>query len=93
MSQTTGGLYERFFEAMGKAVDGEAGPLVFKGRPDVGRIVEVAAEHGIDIPMPIAECSRAWARPGVDDRTRISRLHSYFPVEREGACDVYSTML
>ncbi len=54
MSQTTGGLYERFFEAMGKAVDGEAGPLVFKGRPDVGRIVEVAAEYGIEIPVRIA---------------------------------------
>jgi mannose-6-phosphate isomerase-like protein (cupin superfamily) len=54
MSQTPGGLYELFFEEAGKTVDGEAEPLVFKAGPDVGRIVEVAAEYGIEIPVPIA---------------------------------------
>ena len=54
VSQTPGGLYEHFFEEVGKAVDDEAGPLVFEDQPDVGRIVEVAAEYGIEIPFPIA---------------------------------------
>ncbi len=54
MSQTPGGLYERFFEEVGEAVDGEARPLVFKDQPNMRRIVEIAAEHGIEIPVPIA---------------------------------------
>jgi cupin domain len=54
LTQTSGGLYELFFEKVDKAVDGEAGPLVFKEQPDMGRIVEVAAEYGIEIPPPIA---------------------------------------
>ena len=54
MSQTPGGLYERFFEAVGKAVDDDGGPFVFAHQPDVGRVVEVAAEYGIEIPVPIA---------------------------------------
>lgn len=53
---TPGGLYQLFFEKVGKkAVDGEAGPLVVKEQPNMGRIVEVAAEYGIEIPPPIAE--------------------------------------
>ncbi len=55
VTQTPGGLYEHFFEEVGKkAVDGEVGPLVFEDQPDVGRIVKVAAEYGIEIPVPIA---------------------------------------
>ena len=54
MSQTPGGLYERFFEAVGKAVDDDGGPFVFAHQPDVGRVVEVAAEYGIEIPVSIA---------------------------------------
>jgi mannose-6-phosphate isomerase-like protein (cupin superfamily) len=54
VSQTPGGLYEHFFEEVGKPVDGDVGPLAFEEQPDVGRIVEVAAEHGIEIPVPIA---------------------------------------
>jgi hypothetical protein len=49
-TQTPGGLYERFFEEVGKPVDGDGGPLVFEEQPDLGRIVAVAAEHGIEIP-------------------------------------------
>ena len=52
MSQTSGGLYERFFEEVGKPVDRKAGPLVCKDQPDVGRIAETAAEHGIEIAAP-----------------------------------------
>ena len=53
-AQTPGGLYEHFFEELGKAVDGDGGPLVFENQPDVGRMVEVAAEYGIEIPFSIA---------------------------------------
>jgi hypothetical protein len=44
VTQTPGGLYARFFEEVGKPVDKEAGPLAFEDQPEVGRIVEVAAE-------------------------------------------------
>jgi quercetin dioxygenase-like cupin family protein len=54
MSQTPGGLYERFFEEVGKPMDGEAGLLSFEDQPYVERIVEIAAECGIEIPEPIA---------------------------------------
>jgi hypothetical protein len=52
MSQTSGGLYERFFVEVGKPVDLEAGALICEDQQDVGRIVETAAEDGIEIPAP-----------------------------------------
>jgi mannose-6-phosphate isomerase-like protein (cupin superfamily) len=56
--QTPGGLYERFFEEVGEAVDGDdGGPPAFEDRPDartIMEIVEVAAAHGIEIPPSIA---------------------------------------
>ena len=52
MSQTSGGLYERFFEEVGKPVTLRRGALICKDQPDVGRIGEAAAEHGIEIPAP-----------------------------------------
>jgi quercetin dioxygenase-like cupin family protein len=54
VTQTPGGLYECFFEEVGKAVDTEAGPPDFEDQPDMKRIVEVAVEHGIEIPPPVA---------------------------------------
>ena len=60
VTQTPGGLYEHFFEKVGKkAVDGEVRPPVFEDHSDMRRIMEVAAEHGIEIPPPIALCRRA----------------------------------
>jgi quercetin dioxygenase-like cupin family protein len=53
ISQTPGGLYEHFFEAVGKPVYGDGRPLVFEDHPNMRRIVEVAAEYGIEIPLPI----------------------------------------
>jgi hypothetical protein len=47
-------VYERFFEEVGKPVDLEAGPLICEAQPDLGRIAEAEAEHGIEIPVPIA---------------------------------------
>ena len=55
LTQTPGGLYERFFEEVGKPADGDAGPLVFEDHPDARRIIALAAQYGIEIPPPIAE--------------------------------------
>ena len=55
VTQTPGGLYEHFFEEVGKPADGEAGPLVFEDHPDARRIVALAAQYGIEIPPLIAE--------------------------------------
>ena len=54
VTQTPGGLYERFFEKVGKPSDGEAGPPVFEDHPDVAGIRATAAEHGLEIPQPDA---------------------------------------
>ena len=58
ITQTPGGLYEHFFEEVGKAVNGEVRPPVFEGQQDMRRIVEVAAEYGIEIPSPFGD--KAW---------------------------------
>ena len=59
LTQTPGGLYERFFEEVGKAVDGDdAGSLASEGQPDMSRIVALAAQYGIEIPPPIAHSRR-----------------------------------
>ena len=55
LTQSPGGLYERFFEEVGKPVDGDSGPLVFEEQPEVGRIVALAAQYGIEIPPRIPE--------------------------------------
>jgi len=60
VTQTPGGLYQRFFEKVGKAVDHEAGPLCFENQPNVTSIAAVAAEYGIEIPVPTAE--ETWPR-------------------------------
>jgi quercetin dioxygenase-like cupin family protein len=53
ISQTPGGLYERFIEEVGQAVDEVAGTLFLEEHLHVGRILKVAAEYGIEIPLPI----------------------------------------
>ena len=56
VTHTSGGLYEHFFEQVGKkAVDGELRPPVFEDQPDVESIVPIAAKYGIEIPLPIAQ--------------------------------------
>ena len=66
LTQTPGGLYEHFFEEVGKPADGDTGPLVFEDRPDVRRIVALAAQYGIEIPPPIAGESSRTFFPAVD---------------------------
>ena len=66
LTQTPGGLYERFFEEVGKPVDGDdGGPLVLNDEPDVGKIVEAATTYGIEISLPIAQL----VGPGLSDMT------------------------
>ncbi len=43
-------------------MDGDGGPLVLEDQPALERIVEFAAEHGIEIAVPIARCSGACTR-------------------------------
>jgi mannose-6-phosphate isomerase-like protein (cupin superfamily) len=53
MTQTPGGLYERFFEELGKKAGGSASsPPAFEDRPGARKIVAVAARYGIEIPPP-----------------------------------------
>jgi mannose-6-phosphate isomerase-like protein (cupin superfamily) len=56
LTQTPGGLYELFFEKAGRPVHGDdAVSPASEDRPNAGMsIVEVAAEHGIEIPPPFA---------------------------------------
>jgi mannose-6-phosphate isomerase-like protein (cupin superfamily) len=55
VTQTPGGLYEHFFDQVGKkGVDGEVRRPIFEDHADMRRIVEVAAEHGIELPPPVA---------------------------------------
>jgi hypothetical protein len=55
LTQTPGGLYEHFFEEVGKPVDGDGGPLLIEEQPEVGRIVAIGVQYGFEIPPPIAE--------------------------------------
>jgi mannose-6-phosphate isomerase-like protein (cupin superfamily) len=56
VTQTPGGLYELFFQKAGRPADGDDdGQPAFEERPEAGRIVKVAAEHGTEIPLPTAQ--------------------------------------
>jgi mannose-6-phosphate isomerase-like protein (cupin superfamily) len=50
LSQTPGGLHERFFEEIGEEATDRTAPPVADGQPDAGRIVAVAARYGTEIP-------------------------------------------
>jgi mannose-6-phosphate isomerase-like protein (cupin superfamily) len=50
VSQTPGGLYERFLEELGEPATDRATLPVPEGPPELGRIAAVAAEYGIEIP-------------------------------------------
>ncbi len=54
ITQTPGGLYERFADEVGKRVDDDCGQHVIEERPDSAGILKVAAKYGIEIP-PIAQ--------------------------------------
>jgi mannose-6-phosphate isomerase-like protein (cupin superfamily) len=53
VSQTPGGLHERFFEEIGESATGESWPPVSEGpQEDMGKIAAIAAEYGIEMLAP-----------------------------------------
>ena len=50
VSQTPGGLHERFFEEIGELATDES-RLVSEGSVDIEKIAVIAAEYGIEIPL------------------------------------------
>jgi mannose-6-phosphate isomerase-like protein (cupin superfamily) len=51
VSQTPGGLYERFFEEIGEETKDRPIVPVSENPPDMERIAKTAAEYGIEIPL------------------------------------------
>jgi hypothetical protein len=49
MSQTPGGLYERFFERIGDEVRNPTAPTAMESPPDEVRFAAIAAEYGIEV--------------------------------------------
>ena len=64
VSQTPGGLYERFFEEVGEPANSDAGLLIFEGQSDVASIAAAAVKYGIEIPVPITE--ETWLRNTIE---------------------------
>ena len=52
LSQTPGGLHERFFEEVGEPTMDGSEPLVSEGPQDMRRIIAIAVKYGIEIPPP-----------------------------------------
>jgi mannose-6-phosphate isomerase-like protein (cupin superfamily) len=52
VGQTPGGALQAFFEDVGEEAIDKSAPPVMDGPPDVERIVEIAASHGIEMPPP-----------------------------------------
>jgi quercetin dioxygenase-like cupin family protein len=52
VSQTPGGLHERFFEEIGEEIKEGSTPTVSEDPPDMERIARIAAEYGIEMPLP-----------------------------------------
>ena len=52
VSQTPGGLHERFFEELGEEAWDKTNPPAPVGPPDVEKVGATAAEYGIEIPSP-----------------------------------------
>lgn len=52
VSQTPGGLHERFFEEIGEEMKDRCTPPVSEDPPDMETIAKIAADYGIEIPPP-----------------------------------------
>lgn len=52
VSQTPGGLHERFFEEIGQEAQDKFKPTAHEGQLDAERIVTIAATYSIEIPPP-----------------------------------------
>ena len=51
VSQTPGGLHERFFEEIGEERGDRFAPPVSENPPDTDKIARIAAEYGIEISL------------------------------------------
>ena len=51
VTQTPGGLYERFFEGVGEETKDRPAARVSQNPPDMEKIARTAAEYGIEIPL------------------------------------------
>ena len=49
VSQTPGGLHERFFEEIGEEMRDGSTPPVSENPPDIAKIAKIAAEYGIEM--------------------------------------------
>ena len=59
LTQTPGGLYERFFEEVGEEAPSNVVMASLEGgSPEAARIAEVAARYGIEIALPAGRCAR-----------------------------------
>ena len=52
VSQTPGGLHERFFEKIGEEMKDGSTAQASEDPPDMERIVKIAAHYGIEMPPP-----------------------------------------
>jgi mannose-6-phosphate isomerase-like protein (cupin superfamily) len=69
VSQTPGGLHERFLEKLGEPVTDSATPPVPEGPPELGRLVALAVKYGIEIPpSPEGDRRKETRRKGGDHR-------------------------
>jgi quercetin dioxygenase-like cupin family protein len=59
VTQTPGGLYERFFEEVGTPSEGGSGSLADDERFNLNEIAAIGVEYGIEIPWPVAQRGRA----------------------------------
>ncbi len=59
VSQTPGGLHERFFEEVGEEVSDRREPQIPAPPKSLARTREVAAGYGIEIPLPLEPATQA----------------------------------
>ena len=52
VSQTPGGLHERFFEELGEPATDKTKPPASKDQPDIEKLASIAAKYGIELPPP-----------------------------------------
>ncbi len=55
VSQTPGGLHERFFEELGEEAQDSTTPPVMDGPLGIERMFAIAARYGIELPLPTSQ--------------------------------------
>ena len=54
VSQTPGGLHERFFDEIGEEPKYASPPTVSEDPPELESVAKIAAEYGIEMSPPVA---------------------------------------